>query len=293
MIRSVAYAAEEAGPRFLVLGAVHGNEKCGTIAINRAMQELDSGALKLIRGRVTFVPICNPRAYAEDKRYIERNLNRYLLPMDKPDSYEARLGNALCPLLADCDVLLDIHSYTVGGAPFVFVGKDDQKGQEFAANLGDYSLLTGWAEAYAKTGRKKVEADKNESVGTTEYARLHGATAVTIECGQHKALDAPEVAYQAIRHALRYLELTQGPKREKRPVSAASFVTVEEVYYRKPGEELARDWKHLQPLAKGEIIARGTNGETIISPGDGYIVMPHATSPIGEEWFYFGVKVAA
>ena len=215
MIKSIAYAAEQPGPSLLILGAVHGNEKCGTIAINRVIAEIDFGALKLARGKITFVPISNPRAYDEDKRFIERNLNRYLVPMEKPDCYEARLGNILCPMLESCDVLLDIHSYTVGGEPFIFVGQDDHKGHEFAANLGGHTLLTGWAQAYAKMGRKRAEIDKNESTGTTEYARLHGAVSVTLECGQHKDPEAPSVAYNAIRNALRYLELTQEPKQEK------------------------------------------------------------------------------
>ena len=290
MIKSITYAAEQPGPHLLILGAVHGNEKCGTLAINRVLDEIDSGALQLACGKVTFIPIANPRAYDEDKRFIERNLNRYLVPMEKPDCYEARLGNILCPILASCDVLLDIHSYTVGGAPFVFVGADDAKGREFAANLGDLTLLTGWAEAYARTGRKKAEADKNESTGTTEYARLHGVTSVTIECGQHKDLSAPEVAYNAIRNALRYLELTQEPKSEKRPVSTAPLVTVTHVFYRDDEGHLARDWKHLQPVVGGEAMAHHADGSPIFAPGDGYIIMPHATAPVGEEWFYFGVK---
>ena len=66
-------------------------------------------------------------------------------------------------------------------------------------------------------------------------------------------------------------------------------MTVTHVFYREEGEKLARDWKHLQPVVAGEAIAHKANGEPIFAPGNGYIVMPHATSPVGEEWFYFGV----
>src|ERR1700733_9015107 len=117
MITSVTYSPETPGPNFLVMGSVHGNEKCGTTAIRRVMQEIDSGKLTITRGQLTFVPIANPRAFDEDKRYIERNLNRYLVPMKNPDCYEAQLGNILCPMLEQCDVHLSIHSYTVGGDP--------------------------------------------------------------------------------------------------------------------------------------------------------------------------------
>jgi predicted deacylase len=63
MIKSFTYSAEESGPRLLILGAVHGNEICGTQAIRRVMEEMDSGKLRLTRGHVEFVPIANPRAY--------------------------------------------------------------------------------------------------------------------------------------------------------------------------------------------------------------------------------------
>ncbi|MFO0387775.1 MAG: succinylglutamate desuccinylase/aspartoacylase family protein, partial [bacterium] len=52
------------GPRVLILGAVHGNEICGTRAIERVLREIDDGSLKIERGSVTFVPVTNPLAYA-------------------------------------------------------------------------------------------------------------------------------------------------------------------------------------------------------------------------------------
>ncbi len=51
------------GPRLIVTGAVHGNETCGTRAIERVIDELARGELRIVRGQVTFVPVCNPLAY--------------------------------------------------------------------------------------------------------------------------------------------------------------------------------------------------------------------------------------
>ncbi|MCA3176279.1 MAG: succinylglutamate desuccinylase/aspartoacylase family protein, partial [Burkholderiales bacterium] len=45
------------GPQVLVLGAVHGNEICGTRAIERVLREIDDGSLKIERGSVTFIPV--------------------------------------------------------------------------------------------------------------------------------------------------------------------------------------------------------------------------------------------
>ncbi|MBM4225484.1 MAG: succinylglutamate desuccinylase, partial [Gammaproteobacteria bacterium] len=63
------------GPRLLVLGAVHGNETCGTRAIERVLGGFERGARDLLRGSVTFVPITNPLAYRRGTRSGDRNLN--------------------------------------------------------------------------------------------------------------------------------------------------------------------------------------------------------------------------
>src|SRR5262249_28973154 len=150
-----------------------------------------------------------------------------------------------------------------------------------------YMLLTGWAEAYAATGRKAKAADENESVGTIEYARRFGATAIDIECGQHKDPKAPEVAYQAIRNALRYLGMTSETKLEastKKP----PLVTMPHVYYREDEGKFPKSWKHLEKVKKGEPMAFRQDKSPIEAPDNGFIIMPKVNAPIGEEWFYFG-----
>ena len=289
MIHAVTLAATTPCPRLLILGAVHGNEKCGTAAIKRVLAEFESGALALEKGRVTFIPICNPRAYDADQRFIERNLNRYLVPMETPDCYEARLGNILCPHLASCDVLLDIHSYTVGGDPFILVGPFKSEERSYAESLGIATTLTGWTDAYAATGRGPKGVPSEESTGTTESARRSGAVAVTIECGQHKDPKAPEVAYRAIHNVLRHF----GFIKERRAVSRSApkrLITVVSVHYRDEGWNLPKDWKHLEVVTKGQAMALGPNGETLKAPDDGFIIMPKYAAVTGEEWFYFGVE---
>ena len=70
-------------PSSLVMGAIHGNEKCGTIAIDRVMSEIDSGHLKIVKGQGDLpIPIANPKAYELDQRYFERNLFNPVLRAD-------------------------------------------------------------------------------------------------------------------------------------------------------------------------------------------------------------------
>ncbi|MGH8848422.1 MAG: succinylglutamate desuccinylase, partial [Polaromonas sp.] len=49
-LRTLSYRGLAPGPRLLVLGAVHGNEVCGTHAITQILTELDSGTLAVERG---------------------------------------------------------------------------------------------------------------------------------------------------------------------------------------------------------------------------------------------------
>jgi predicted deacylase len=50
-LRLHQYAGLAPGPSLIVLGAVHGNEVCGTRAIGRLLAELDGGSLALARGQ--------------------------------------------------------------------------------------------------------------------------------------------------------------------------------------------------------------------------------------------------
>ena len=87
-LKSVAYASVKPGPRLIILGAVHGDETCGTRAIERVIGEIDAGTLRLAAGQLTLVPVTNPLAYANHHRAGDRNLNRKLTPTDTPRDFE-------------------------------------------------------------------------------------------------------------------------------------------------------------------------------------------------------------
>ena len=288
MIRSITYSAEDKGPWVLVLGAVHGNEVCGTKAIERIMQEFDSGALKLERGHVEFVPVANPRAFQSGQRYIERNLNRYFLPVERPEIYEAKLNNILCPMIEACDYLIDLHSTTAGGVPFASVEGDNEDENRLAAAMGAEVLLYGWHEAYAASGR--ADPNPDESIGTTAYARRYGAKAVLLECGQHKCDGSVDVAYNAIRNALRHLGLIKDGSKPALPQPLVLHAT--RVVYRGEGGSFQEKWGNFSEVKGGQKVATQGNGDVIAAPSDGYIILPHEDTPPGTEWFYFGEKVA-
>lgn len=300
--QSLAFSAVAGGgPRFIVLGAVHGNETCGTQAIRRVVAEFESGALEPVRGAVTFVPVTNPLAYARHTRIGDRNLNRSLAPTATPREFEDRIANWLCPLLAGHDALLDLHSFHTAGEPFVMLGPENNSGAleafaraeeetAFARSLGVRRFVDGWLDTYAAgVARRQAQgdsaADTRYGVGTTEYLRAHGGLALTLECGQHDDPAAPEVAYRAIHNALAHFGLIAAPPPV--PVRETEALRLVEVVDRAhPDDRFARDWASFDALSAGELIGVRANGDAVRAGFDGRIVFPNPAALPGQEWFY-------
>ena len=53
------------------------------------------GVVEMVRGSVTFVPVCNPLAYASARRMGDRNLNRRFQPTATPQDNEVRIANVI------------------------------------------------------------------------------------------------------------------------------------------------------------------------------------------------------
>ncbi len=294
------------GPRLIILGAVHGNETCGTKAIRQVMAQLDGGTLKLERGRVTFVPVANPLAYQNNRRFGERNLNRMLKPYAEPAVFEDHIANWLCPLLADHDVLLDLHSFQGAGRPFVMVGPENNSGpiepfqcaeQELALTkiLGVQRAVDGWLETYDYGIKRRQAAGESVyalaeqnvqfGVGTTEYMRSQGGYAVTLECGNHLDPEAPAVALQAILNTLSHLGCTADTVAPV-PRTMESLRLYDVIDKADAGDTFSREWASFDAITRGQEIGVRVNGEIMRAPEDGYIVFPDDQAGAGDEWFY-------
>ena len=308
--KSISYAGLEPGSRLIVTGAVHGNETCGTRAINRIVDEIDSGRIPIERGEVTFVPVTNPLAYAKGERAGDRNLNRNLGARESPSDFEDRVANWLCPLLTRHEVLLDLHSTRAATEPFAMVGPENNAGdiepfthaereRALARHLGVGRFVEGWLGTYANGVERRVRAglgsalntDPGYGVGTTEYMRSVGGYAITLECGQHEDASSPEVAYRAIRGALAFLGITAGPAPE--PVTRYEALRLHEVVDRAhAGDHFAREWASFDALAPGDVIATRHDGTAIAAAKKGRILFPDAEAQPGQEWFYLAETIS-
>jgi uncharacterized protein len=303
---ALRFEASRPGVRLLVLGAVHGDERCGPEAIRRMAAEFSAGERRLAAGAMTLVPVTNVLAYRERRREGERNLNRGLAPASAPRDYEDHLANWLCPLIADHDVLLDLHSFRSPGRPFVMLGPRDNRGplepfvhakaeEALALRIGVDRIVEGWLETYAAGAMRRERASSPErstfryGVGTTEYARSSGAYALTVECGQHEDPEAPTVAYRAIANALATLGLIDAPM--PLPVRSPETLRLCEVHDKSDdADAFARPWRSFDPVAAGELVGTRADGERVIAPRDARIVFPNPFALAGREWFFLAER---
>lgn len=288
-----------AGPALVITGAVHGDERAGPDAIG-AFLESWNRTLKI--GRVTLVPVVNEAARAQNTRFVDVDLNRCMGVEELGDLSEHKIVPEVRTLLADHDVLLDLHSFRKGEGAFALLGpKDNQDGLEpfahevaetaFGASVGIARVLHGWLGSYnralaafnASIGKIDDPYPALEkSVGMTEYMRNAGGYACTVECGQHDAPDCIENGVSAIRGALVGLGMIEG----EIPQIDGGFECYElyDVVIKSHEEDglLVDDISNFDVLPKGEPIMR-VGGELFSLDEEGVIAMfPKVGGKIGE-----------
>lgn len=280
MLDTLTFDSGRPGPSFLVLGAIHGNEPCGTHAIARFGVEFRSGIFALKKGRVIAAPICNPGAYIANKRFVDINLNRAIAKHTAAALYEHGLANEVTALIDNCDVVLDLHSYSSGRKPFLFLDNDTPANRAFAAALNIPDWVTGWDALYA--GEPSLS-----SGDTMSYAAKAGKPALLIECGLHTDPEAAYHGYNALRAALAHFGMVD--PYDTAPPAPPKIHRMTHLFVKKKEGKHLQDWQHLDLISKGMPIAQYDDGELLTAPVDGAILLPGKNTHIGEEWFYFGV----
>jgi predicted deacylase len=275
-VEVVTFTSSLPGPKVLVFGSVHGSEPCGYEAITKWIQEMHSGKYTLLCGSVTFVPICNPRAFQKNTAYTEENLNRVFKKHKVAGTYEKKLANILTTLVDTHDVFLDLHSITSQGKPFIFLDYNDQL--PLAKIIGLPNAISGWTEAYA--------SQSSSSSDTIQYAHTKGKECILVECGQHADPKAKNVAYKAIVNLLAYKNIVAKSKAKQ---SKLEIAELKKIYFKEHADSsFAKTWKHLEFIKKGKAITAGKN--PVLAPFDCYILLPSPQATVGEEWFYLGVQ---
>lgn len=284
-IQSHTFTGQLKGLHVVIFGGIHGNEPCGPKALERFANNVSSGKLVLTSGKVTIVPICNPRAHRKNVRYTEEDLNRIFKRNDHPKRYEEQLAQTLVSYIDEGDIFLDIHSTSASGPTSVFIDFPTSNNVALAKELRTSYALCNWPELYEKGGHGF------ESYDTTRYAFEAGKTGVIVECGQHDEPESVDFAYEAILRTLRYAKVLVDGVVEG-DISTVR-ITMTALYGKEADEDtFSKLWRHLEPIPKGELIATRTSGEEVYATDDVIMLLPKHHAKKGQEWFYLG-KVAS
>ena len=149
------YIGQEKGPLLIVLGAMHGNEPAGVEALKEVFQLLKLEPIKnpnfSFKGQLLGL-LGNTRAFAQNKRFIVKDLNRQWTPDnisrikqaktdDDLDSEDIELKELLQIIETEIGnyqpekiILLDLHTTTAYGGIFS-IATDDMESIQIATKF--------------------------------------------------------------------------------------------------------------------------------------------------------------
>ncbi|MDX2175188.1 MAG: succinylglutamate desuccinylase/aspartoacylase family protein [Candidatus Sumerlaeia bacterium] len=299
-----SYDSGRPGPLLLVTAGLHGNEPAGLRAVEAVLRQLRSSRPPIAWRVAAFAG--NMAAIRENKRYIDRDLNRLwhsdiveglrngaISPTETAE--HAELAELVDLLFAEADNatgsvhLLDLHTFSAPGYPFCCIG-DTLQNRRFARAMPLTTIL-GLEEQLDGT--------------SMEYLNERGFTTLIVEGGQHEDPRAAGVLEATFWYAL----VAAGCLRRQDAPGLAAHLRhlrdargglpyVLEVRYRhaiRPvdGFAMRPGYTNFQPIKKSEHLADDSGG-AVRAPFTGYILMPlyqklgddgfFATKPVGNAW---------
>jgi succinylglutamate desuccinylase len=287
------YSGNQKGILVIAIGATHGNEKAGVLALKTLFKMLNDEPLKNpsfeFKGKIIGL-IGNMQAYEQRVRFIKKDLNR-LFSID----YILELNNNTPPLLKkvfeDLELLelidfinseikkynptqlivLDLHTTSAEGGIFSIVSEDEES-IRIASQL--YApVVKGLVKGLGGT---TLHYFNTENIGIPTVA-------VSFEAGQH---DDPKSVQRTIAwlvNCLRELGCVKADDVESRhneilrgySQNLPKVVELIDSHKITPDDnfEMMPGFKNFQSVKKGELLAKDKNG-AIYAPLDCMILMP-------------------
>jgi len=302
------YGDAAAGPTLVVTGGLHGNEPAGVVALGRVFRELEQRRPK-VRGQLLGL-VGNSCALAQNTRFVDEDMNRVWTKAgvealrrqaparDHSEQREQRgLLAILDPLLeaARSDarrraLLLDLHSTSGGGPPFIVMG-DTLQNRELAFALSAPVLLG---------------LEENIEGTLIEYFGAGGNVAIVLEGGQNedpRTADNHESAVWIALVSCGLLAATDAPDydghRARLRAAASGVPSVIEVVHRhdiepqnEPYFRMIPGLKGFMQIEKGRLLAHdGPHAQAqVTAPFSGVLLMPRY-QPKGLDGFFMGRTV--
>lgn len=284
-VPGVTFVASRPGlprPHVGVLGAVHGDERCGLAVLERLIAHTERGDLVPSAG--TWVLIHgNPDATTDGKRHTTggADLNRlfdYAFVDELPEprwSPEHVRAHALRPVLEDLDVLLDLHSASWPTPPFAIIN-DVPESAALARRLGFEFVTQGWSGPGLLMDRV-----------TIGVLQRRGRPAISVECGAHTEEGTVDAAWACATRFLRAAGVLEGEAPEGSPV----FLEIVEIISR-PSENFrfTRPIRGLDRLEAGDAFAADRVAE-LRTREPCFALLPNDTVEVGRDMVFLARPV--
>ncbi|MDZ7796022.1 MAG: succinylglutamate desuccinylase/aspartoacylase family protein [Candidatus Marinimicrobia bacterium] len=252
------------GKTLAVFCGVHGNEKAGVYAVNKILNNIE------IKKGVVYFVFANPKAIEENKRFIDKNLNRCFTDNQEGKSYEEKRAKDLIKILELSDALLDVHaSNSSETIPFVIT----ENGFDVVKNMNFEIIATGF--------------DNLEPGATDEFMKNKGKIGICIECGYSgKSEENTDIAYNSILQFLQYFDAIDHiisndyPDQKVLHVDTVQKVTSKEF-------TLTKTFRDFETIEKGFIIAKDET-KVYVADKERVILFGTPGRPIGAEAYILG-----
>lgn len=253
------------GKTLAIFCGVHGNEKAGVFAVNKFL----NNNIEIIKGVVYFV-FANPKAIVENKRFIDKNLNRCFLNNQEGKSYEELRAKDLMKILESSDGLLDVHaSNSPETIPFAIT----DNGFDIVKNMNFEIIATGF--------------DEIEPGATDGYMKNKGKVGICLECGYAgKSEENTDLAYNSIIQFLQYFNAINNliPNANL----TQKILHVDEIQKVTSKEfKLTKTFRDFETLKKGFIIAKDEKNE-YVADKERVVLFGTPGKPIGAEAYILG-----
>lgn len=294
----------------MIIGGTHGDELVGVEVIH-ALKNLFSvpneraGVYQHpLRGTVTLL-IGNPEAVEKRQRSSSgvRDLNRCFLQSDLEREHAADdisdlvRAREIAPLLAESNVVMDLHGTSSDSPAFVCFGSDSPKHRELYELLPVASILT---DPYDILSRDEGRPGR----GTTDdYVERHGGIALCYETGREDDLArVPGIVTDVLRLLQKIGTLsTDSPLLSAYPEAHMRNIYPQTVYALKRSVHahsaefeyatgMNSSW---QTVKEGQLIGTYRDGTEERVPEDGILVFPKATNKLvqGKNLYYLATPI--
>ena len=262
-----------------VIRGTHGNEFSGIYLLKKWQQAPEALTRSSFNTETVFA---NPKAFDENKRYIDSDLNRQFtaekLANDELANYEQSRAKALNIQLgpkgdARTDFIIDLHNTTSNMGPTLILIQSD----DFNKKMGAYVL--------SKMPDAVIIFEDQKSVAEHYFLCSIAPQGVIIEIGpQPQSVIRQDVLDQMdemTKHVLDFVELSNNGELPELPKQYEAFNWVESIKLPEDenGERIGMIHKNVQdndfkPLHKGDPIFTLFDGSEITYQGD-YTAYPH------------------